>query len=558
MHEENNDATVKQTLGGIGIPSEVLYNPLLSQTEKILFGFIQNHDKTSRGCWATNSYFAQLMFVGNQTISNAIGKFLDLQYITVEYVKPNKLSNMQERRIRENPKYKELYRPLVIAMNDNVHKKNYTSLLKILYTHIKNILYPYKEIYNKYINEEINELIMISSKEEISDDESSPSIPPESNDDYKEVQSSKPYKLNKLQHSLKSRRERVRHQSYIDQWTEIRVPEHQEELRQARAKDNHLKDREARLEAATKVEQGLQDNIALLIEHWNTLDLKPVDVKKAPKNYIETVKSLRKLLKGTLIPGQQKFTEDRIKEVMVTFSMAALDDDFEPSNPEYKRRLAKMSLNEFLYNPNARRYTSLFLKYNEDGIESSKKQQERIEDPNPSITNKIRRFYLNYALGGVKGANLKESEENKFRLATKQILDFYQKNKYRIQGLDGGTPELADFLCDAIKDQYGDNIEKVYPGSFCSSAALSCLIKRLNAEGMIEESQSAYELYGADPEMYRNKSPRTETPDVPEVDDEQEEYERKAVSTNVNDGPYGNGDPDWYALLTPEKRAELP
>jgi hypothetical protein len=514
---------------GAYIPAELFSDPSLDIVSFKLFAIIDLLDDPEKHCWASNKYFSAILGVSETSISTSLS-YLKKQ----KYVDPVSF-NGRIRVIKISESFKETHKNKAKEIN-NKHRnfeednsgddededevrKNRQSIMELK----GSIKADLKKIKDNNINRRIS-----SSKEELSDDESSPCNLPKNEFPIREEDpiKEKPYRhrLNKLQYSLETRRERIRHQSYIEYWACVALEEE-------------------------KASKSIPENIALLIEHWDGLGLKATDSKRAPKGYASIVKSLRKLIKGSLIPGQAKFSEETIKEVMTTFSISALNNDYEPSNPEYKLRLSKMSLSEFLYNPNAKRNTSLFLKYHEEGLEPSRKNQQSIEDPNPNITNKIKRFYINYALGGTKTI-LKESEENKFRLATKQILEFYKANKYKLQGLDNGVTELADFLCDAIKDQYGDNVERVYPGSFCSSAALSCLIKRLNSEGMIEESSSAALLYDVGNETYERVYKKESE------EDNIVDPEPSVQTSGQTFDPYGNGDPDWLRSLSPEEQAK--
>ena len=114
-------------LPDIGIPAEVLFNPKLSSTQKILFGFIRNLSHTEKGCWASNRYLAKMIGVKDpQTVTNGVSKLKKLKYIHVELTVKN---GIQGRRIYIN--------------------KNY---LKMYDTPIKKLIDPYKKINTKYVS----------------------------------------------------------------------------------------------------------------------------------------------------------------------------------------------------------------------------------------------------------------------------------------------------------------------------------------------------------------------------------------------------------------------
>ncbi len=146
----------EQTPSGIGIPAELLYNFKLTQTEKILFGYIRNLSRSSKGCYASNNYLGKIVGVGTQSISNSIQNLKKYLYINVEFIK-RKTTNEQDRKITINPDLYNLYDPLVKAYYDNFDKLDSASLLKNLEGHIKKIIEDYKKnCNNKDINKDIS------------------------------------------------------------------------------------------------------------------------------------------------------------------------------------------------------------------------------------------------------------------------------------------------------------------------------------------------------------------------------------------------------------------
>jgi len=107
-------------LPGIYIPAEVLFNPELTNTEKILFGFIKILSASEDGCFASNAWLAEKLEVKNQTITNSVSNLLKLKYITV-ITQKNKF-NFDVRHIFVNPKYPMIY--------DSMIKERYKKLNK--------------------------------------------------------------------------------------------------------------------------------------------------------------------------------------------------------------------------------------------------------------------------------------------------------------------------------------------------------------------------------------------------------------------------------------------
>lgn len=105
-------------LPSIGIPAEVLFHPELSQTEKLLFGFIRNLSQSSRGCWASNRWLGLLVDAKNSTISSAVSKLHAEGFILVEHTPKKGSTQETERRIWIDPTYMERYRDWTIYCQD--------------------------------------------------------------------------------------------------------------------------------------------------------------------------------------------------------------------------------------------------------------------------------------------------------------------------------------------------------------------------------------------------------------------------------------------------------
>lgn len=112
----NSQDEQKISLPAIIIPGEILFNPFISSTEKILFGFIRSLSKSSRGCWASNSFLSELIGRNKTSTSLLLSNLKDYGYIEIVEVK--KRDGVFERRIYEKTEYHELYKSVVEAVND--------------------------------------------------------------------------------------------------------------------------------------------------------------------------------------------------------------------------------------------------------------------------------------------------------------------------------------------------------------------------------------------------------------------------------------------------------
>lgn len=118
-----NNKEAEFGIPSIGIPAEVLFNPELSRIEKMLFGFLRNLSKSSKGCWASNRYLGYLNGVTPQTVSNAISKLKKWRYIDVKY--STSTGGQQIRNIFISTEYPKLYKKLVAEWHDNIKNKSF-------------------------------------------------------------------------------------------------------------------------------------------------------------------------------------------------------------------------------------------------------------------------------------------------------------------------------------------------------------------------------------------------------------------------------------------------
>lgn len=73
------------------IPANVRYDEDLRANEKLLYGEITALSSKFGECWASNNYFARLYKVTPQAISLWINHLKDKGYITIEYIKKDKV-----------------------------------------------------------------------------------------------------------------------------------------------------------------------------------------------------------------------------------------------------------------------------------------------------------------------------------------------------------------------------------------------------------------------------------------------------------------------------------
>ena len=215
--------------------------------------------------------------------------------------------------------------------------------------------------------------------------------------------------------------------------------------------------------------------IALIIEYWKELGLKfPKDTKS--KTYISSIKNLRGLLSGKLL--DEKFDEGQIKEAIFNFSLAAIDNEYEPSDKSYKKKLANTYLPDFIHNkfiPNMDKYkNSLFLYYLSNKPFISKNGYKPEKDPFPEITGKLKKFYSNKILGGAVNIKFSDIDNDRFIKTTKRLIQFLADNKsnmniYNVPSLK----EITEYLCEAFWNRVKDKPTMVTPGWLCSDNTFS-------------------------------------------------------------------------------------
>lgn len=229
------------------------------------------------------------------------------------------------------------------------------------------------------------------------------------------------------------------------------------------------------------------EEISILIEHWSNIGFKAPDPNKAPKGYNRTVKNLKKLMAGKLFQGNNtRYNSEDIISTMDKFSLIVFDPKYGPKQP-LKDILSKKELKDFLYNPHVSGVKSWFLELVNKDIKENE-NIEMVEDQFPNITNKLKLFYYDYAMAGIK-VRLDTRGENNFRRASNTLGRLYQQKGYKFPSVNG-ISELAELLCSAIRQFYGNNTSKVSPASFSSKFAVSNMIKYMNEKGYFTDGES--------------------------------------------------------------------
>lgn len=162
MIDQSIKSEYKFGVPSIGMPAEILFNINLTPTDQKLFGFIRNLSQSSKGCWASNAFLAELLFVNPQTISNSVAKLKKYQYI---YVENETRKNITTRRIFINKDYPKIYEELTRYVHDclltetkidqeELRKK--CEIYEETYPPISPDIPPYTTTLNKDVSKDVN------------------------------------------------------------------------------------------------------------------------------------------------------------------------------------------------------------------------------------------------------------------------------------------------------------------------------------------------------------------------------------------------------------------
>lgn len=155
------------------IPAGVRYDKELKDKAKLLYGEISSLSNKEGKCWATNSYFAELYDVSNETISRLISDLVDRGYIerVIEYKEGTREIKCRYLRIN-TPLLTKTSIPIDEKINtpiDENVKENNTSILiinknKVVVEEYENeigMLTPYQsEILFSYLDDLSEEMII--------------------------------------------------------------------------------------------------------------------------------------------------------------------------------------------------------------------------------------------------------------------------------------------------------------------------------------------------------------------------------------------------------------
>lgn len=222
--------------------------------------------------------------------------------------------------------------------------------------------------------------------------------------------------------------------------------------------------------------------IKAITEYWKFCQLKLP--KETTKAYRKDLLAIKRLFNGKMFGTP--YTSEQLKQAITDFSGAALDPDYEPSDPNVKKKMAKTSISAFIRNPFAKNY-SHFLRYL---AEPPKRIIPLLENKDPAITEHFKKFYFQKILKKPY-TRLTNTDENKFRKATSRFLELIRSsevsNRLRYSGMT--KIDVADLLCRCIVERA--NGRTITPGWFSNDLTFEdSFPKYLKDRALMESAQN--------------------------------------------------------------------
>lgn len=111
----------------IAVPRIILNDQTCSQTDKLVYGVINSLSNNKEYCYASNSYFANILNVKEKTISNSINDLKRKNYIKVQFDNGKRKIILNEEIVsKENSKVLEKNEDKYIEKNYQYKRKEYT------------------------------------------------------------------------------------------------------------------------------------------------------------------------------------------------------------------------------------------------------------------------------------------------------------------------------------------------------------------------------------------------------------------------------------------------
>ena len=504
---ESEELNKKQEWGlpSIGVPAEILFNPLFSNSEKILYGFLRNLSSQPRGCFATNNYLGRLVGMKKNSVSRAIAKLKQAKYISIE----EEIYNGFKRRVIRTKNVLEYYQPLIHLVyqkiKENIDYLNDSECIGLSYsltglssevmgvilqeyppTHTGVPPYSYRST-NEYDNKDDSKLDIKKDNKQ----DSLESCPTGESLFIKEEDDINALEYNNIQDDTSP--------LYVSQRKAEKELSRESPPNRQRPKES-LTIEPPKEKASPKAEKKDRADISpkyvdKVLDLWMALGFRKH--KKGSKTYNRVYICLKGLRAGNFFNGQEEyreyfdhiFTRDEINESLRNFSLAAFNYDYKPEIGDYKKYLGSIDFDKFVYNSRtANSPKSLFIHYLENKPERVADSLQLIKDPDERLTEIVKSVFIERILGGAKPEKWTSKDENNFRLCSRKILTFFENNGNKVNaGLLSRTRprEVVDVLFDSLLADSGEGIV-ITSGWICSPRLFNSVFPQyLNRMGII-------------------------------------------------------------------------
>jgi len=238
------------------------------------------------------------------------------------------------------------------------------------------------------------------------------------------------------------------------------------------------------------IPKNIPTDVEEILDYWTEMKLQKIP-REGTKAYSKSIQKVKGLLSGKLFG--KKYSVNTIKEVICSFSFAALDPQFEPASITYKKKLSKTNISDFILNEfNKNGNGSYFKQYLKDPPKTLK-EFTPTDDKYPAISKQIKEVYKDKILGK---ANTKftADDENKFRMASNKMIDFFKDNEDKLE-LRLNNADKIELLFDSILKTVDENKVTITPGWLCSDTTINKRLPSYCFKQSIFQSSQKWSMY---------------------------------------------------------------
>lgn len=482
---ENNDDEQKFGIEGVYIPSELLFNPRLSKTDMILFGFLRKLWLRKEGCTASNRYLGSLLDLKASTISDSISRLVKYGYAKIKTTQRNDGTKTINRHIYENKDYKRIYEPLIRHIHGVFTEKNQEEIKKFHEDYSIDIV--------DKIESEVAETLCeknrypLPKKPQGYAEKNDRGIEKTGRNTYKDTNRDK--NNNGYESSSKKTEEDMRGaQSQACPSDEDVSRNHCSNILGTNStqteKDKSL-DKSSSIRDKFRIKkidlEPYRDSAEILYKLWQGFGLVKTHKRK-------DMNDLLSLLAGTHVIDNNLLVQSGLNLENRSFSYADIQKSITnfATYSQNKRNVKKLTIREFIYNEYNTKIPSSFL-HNLLNDPSKKKNEEELPEETDDewpITSMIKSNYKKKILQDVE-INFTLADEKNFRKARDFVIEFIEKNRKRMIGLTRPM-DLGGELVSAWADHMDGRLHEMRTGFLACRTAGKVLFDYLMEKGQIK------------------------------------------------------------------------